>query len=269
MLTANQITTIAATLRDAARTQTPMRAPTITHPGLTIADAYAIQHAWLDLRRAEGRTIKGHKIGLTSKAMQNSVGIDEPDYGVLLDDMFIASGTTIPAGKFLAPRVEIELAFRLKHRLAGPNCTLLDALAATDYVFPAIEILESRLHMVDPETRGTRKVEDSIADNAAVGAMVMGGRPMSPSEVDMQWVAGLCLRNGVIEETGVAAGVLGHPANGIAWLANKLAAHDIALEAGEILLSGSFIRPVAVRPGDTIHADYGTYGSVSCHFAAK
>ena len=268
MLTPAQISAAAQRLREAARTATPIRALTIEHPGFSIEDGYAVQRAWLDLRLAEGRTIKGHKIGLTSKAMQSSVGIDEPDYGVLLDDMFIDSGASIPAKRFLAPRVEIELAFRLKRRLAGPNCTLFDALDATDCIFPAIEILEARFHMIDPETKGVRKVQDSIADNAAVGALVIGGRPIRPADVDMQWIAALCLRNGAIEETGVAAAVLGHPAIGVAWLANKLAAHGVALEAGEILLSGSFIRPVAVRPGDTIHADYGPHGSVTCHFAA-
>jgi 2-oxo-hept-3-ene-1,7-dioate hydratase len=269
MLDPQTIETAAASLHEVARTRQLIRALTAEvdkYPGLTIDDGYAIQHAWTRRRLAEGRRILGHKIGLTSKAMQNAVGINEPDYGVLLDDMFLADGVDIAAGRFIGPRVEIELAFVLKAPLRGPGCTIYDVLNATDFVVPAIEILESRMHIVDPLTKATRKVIDSIADNAAVGAIVTGGRPFRPLDADLRWIAALCLRNGEIEETGVAAGVLGHPANGVAWLANKLAARDVTLAAGEVLLSGSFIRPVSIRPGDTIHADYGRYGSVSCHF---
>lgn len=267
MLDAKAVAAAARALNEAGRTKKLVRALSVQHPSLTIDDGYAIQLAWLELKLAEGRRILGHKIGLTSKAMQSSVNITEPDYGVLLDDMFFQDGAQIPAGHFIGPRVEIELAFRLRLPLRGPGCTLYDVLDATDYVFPAMEILESRMHISDPETKATRKVMDSIADNAAVGGLVLGGRPMRPNEVDLKWVSAICSRNGEIEESGVAAAVLGHPANGIAWLANKLASRDVGLAAGEILLSGSFIRPIAARPGDTLHADYGPCGTVSCHFA--
>jgi 2-oxo-hept-3-ene-1,7-dioate hydratase len=160
----------------------------------------------------------------------------------------------------------VELAFILGKRLTGPNCTIFDVLNAVDFVTPAIEIIDARLHQVDPETKVTRKVTDTISDNAANAGIVMGGRPFKPLEADMRWVCALCYRNGVIEETGVAAGVLNHPALGVAWLANKLAPYGVALEAGEVILGGSFTRPVYANRGDTFHIDYGSFGSISCRF---
>jgi len=218
------------------------------------------------LQLSRGRVVKGHKIGLTSKAMQNAVGIAEPDYGVLFADMFYSDATEIPFDRFHAPRIEVELAFVLKAPLRGPDCTIFDVLNATDYVTPALEILETRMHRVDPETKQIRKAMDTISDNAANAALVVGGRPFRPLEADLRWIGALLFRNGQIEETGLAAGVLNHPANGIAWLANRLAPHDEHLAAGEVVLAGSFTRPVDVRRGDTFHADYGPFGSVSCQF---
>lgn len=139
-------------------------------------------------------------------------------------------------------------------------------LNASDYVTPALEILETRMHRVDPETGKTRKVMDTISDNAANAALVLGGRPFRPMDADLRWIGALLFRNGEVEETGLAAGVLNHPANGIAWLANRLAPHDEYLAAGEVVLAGSFTRPVDIRRGDTFHADYGGFGSVSCQF---
>lgn len=198
--------------------------------------------------------------------MQNAVGISEPDYGVLFADMFYADATPIPFDRFHAPRIEVELAFVLKAPLRGPDCTIFDVLNATDYVTPALEILETRMHRIDPETGKTRKVMDTISDNAANAALVLGGRPFRPMDADLRWIGALLFRNGEVEETGLAAGVLNHPANGIAWLANRLAPHDEHLAAGEVVLAGSFTRPVDIRRGDTFHADYGAFGSVSCQF---
>jgi 2-oxo-hept-3-ene-1,7-dioate hydratase len=254
-------------LDQAEKTRQPIRQFSIEFPGITIEDAYAIQRAWIAIKTAAGRTIKGHKIGLTSKAMQAAVGIAEPDLGVLLDDMFFADGAEIPAGRFIGPRLEVELAFVLKQRLARPECRIFDVLNATDFVVPALEILDSRVQMVDPQTKSTRKIMDTIADNAADAGIVMGGRPFRPLDVDLRWISALFYRNGEIEETGVSAAVLNHPANGIAWLANRLAPHGVPLEPGQVILSGSFVRPVHARSGDTFHADYGPFGSVSCHFA--
>ncbi len=171
-----------------------------------------------------GAKLIGHKVGLTSKAMQQSSQIDEPDYGHLLDDMMIADGAKVPHANFCVPRVEIELAFILGKRLKGPGVGLPDVLRATEYVVPAIEIVDAR--MQDP-----RKIFDTVADNGAAAGIVIGGRPVGPMDVDLRWVGGIMYRNSEIEETGVAAGVLGHPALGVAWLANKLGPHGVRARA--------------------------------------
>lgn len=183
----------------------------------------------MSLKIAEGRVLKGHKIGLTSKAMQASSQISEPDYGALLDDMFFHDGSDIPVDRFIVPRIEVELAFVLAKPLRGPNCTIFDVYNATDYVIPP-RAIDARCHNVDPETQRPRKVFDTISDNAANAGVILGGRPIKPDELDLRWISALLYRNGVIEETGVAAGVLNHPANGVAWLANKLAPYDVQLE---------------------------------------
>ncbi|MEW6640234.1 MAG: 2-oxo-hept-4-ene-1,7-dioate hydratase [Pseudomonadota bacterium] len=260
------ITRLARRLDEAEQTKTLITMFTQEYPDLTIEDAYAIQRAWTQLQLQRGRVVKGHKIGLTSKAMQSAVGIAEPDFGVLFADMFYPDASAIPFDRFHAPRIEVELAFVLKAALRGPDCTIFDVLNATDYVTPALEILETRMHRVDPVTGKTRKVMDTISDNAANAALVVGGRPFRPGDADLRWIGALLFRNGQIEETGLAAGVLNHPANGIAWLANRLAEHDEHLAAGEVVLAGSFTRPIDIRRGDTFHADYGAFGSVSCQF---
>ena len=267
MLTQEQIRDAAARLDRAEKTRTQIRQLSLDHPEMTIEEAYAIQRAWVEHKVAEGRTVRGHKIGLTSKAMQSALGIGEPDSGILFDDMFFADAGEVPSDRFIATRVEAELAFVMKSRLSGPHCTIFDVLNATDFVVPALEILDTRIERVDAKTKATRKIVDTIADNAANAGIVIGGRPFRPLDADMRWIGALCYRNGVIEETGLAAGVLNHPANGIAWLVRKLSALNSALEPGEIVLSGSFIRPLEAGKGDTIQADYGAYGMVSCHFA--
>jgi 2-oxo-hept-3-ene-1,7-dioate hydratase len=231
-----------------------------TFPGLDIEDAYAIQSLVVREKMAAGAKLRGHKIGLTSKAMQATVGIDEPDYGHLLDGMFFNDGDAIPRDRYIVPRVEVELGFVLGKRLQGPGVTLFDVLGATEYVLPALELIDGR-------TRYPRKIVDNIADNAAAAGVIMGGRPVRPLDIDLRWAGALLYRNGVIEETGIAAGVLGHPAMGIVWLANKLGAFGIALEAGHFFLAGSFTRTVAIAKGDTIHADYGPLGGISIHCA--
>ncbi len=267
MLSRDTIEQIAARLHEAEQKRAQIRQISLDYPDITLEDAYAIQHAWVSMKLAAGRTVKGHKIGLTSRAMQMSSQIDEPDYGTLLDDMFFAEGCDVPAGRFIMPRVEVELAFVLGKPLAGPNCTLFDVYDAIDYVIPALEIIDARSQSIDPGTKRPRKVFDTISDNAANAGVILGGRPIKPFDVDLRWVCAILSRNGVIEETGVAAGVLNHPANGVVWLANRLARFDVALAAGEVILSGSFTRPVLARAGDTFHADYGPMGSIACHFA--
>jgi 2-oxo-hept-3-ene-1,7-dioate hydratase len=266
MLESRTLDAIARAYHDAEKERRRVRPPSAQYPGFTIEDAYEVQRRWVALKLAEGRRIRGHKIGLTSRAMQSMSGITEPDYGALLDDMFYADGAELPIARFIEPRLECELAFIIGRRLAGPNCTLFDVLSATDYVVPAVEIVDLRTLNVDPETKVQRKVQDNIADNAANAALVLGGRPVRPNDVDLRWVAALCYRNGVIEESGVAAAVMNHPGNGVAWLANKLAPHGEALEPGEVVLGGSFTRTVPARAGDLFHIDYGRLGAITCRF---
>jgi 2-oxo-hept-3-ene-1,7-dioate hydratase len=266
MLDKQTIAGLAEKLEQSEKTRQQIRQFSIEHPGITIEDSYAVQKEWIRLKCAAGREVKGHKIGLTSKAMQASSNISEPDYGALLDDMFFADGSALPMARFIVPRVEVELAFILGKPLKGPGCTIFDVLDAVDYVTPAVEIIDARIDQIDPATKVTRKVTDTISDNAAGAGLLMGGRPFKPLEGDMRWISALLYRNGVIEESGVAAAVLNHPANGVAWLANKLAPYGETLKAGEVILGGSFTRPVYGRAGDTFHVDYGSYGSISWQF---
>ena len=233
---------------------------------MSIADGYAVQRAWVALELADGRSVRGHKIGLTSRAMQLASQIDEPDFAPLMDDMFFDNGGDIAIDRFIAPRIEVELAFILGKPLQGPGATLFDVLSATDYVSPAIEIIDARIEQFDRDTKAPRKVFDTISDFAACAGIVLGGRPVRPMDVDLRWVGALLHKNGVIEETGLAAGVLNHPAMGVAWLANKLAAFGESLRAGEVVLAGSFTRPTTAVRGDALHADYGPLGSVSFRF---
>jgi 2-oxo-hept-3-ene-1,7-dioate hydratase len=264
-----QVRQIAARLLQAERDREPIRQLSLDHPEMTLEDAYAVQHAGVELKLAEGRRLLGRKIGLTSRTMQQAVAIDEPDYGALYDDMFFDDGTDVPADRFIRPRVEVELAFVLGETLKGPGCTRFDVLRATEYVTPAMEILDARVQMADPQTGHTRTIVDTIADNAADAGLVLGGRAVRPMDVDLRWVSALLYRNGVIQESGVAAAVLNHPANGVAWLANKLARYGVALEARQVILSGSFTRPVHAYGGDTFHADFGPLGNVTCRFVER
>lgn len=266
MLDEATIATLAAELHDAARRRVQVRHFSLRHPAMTIDDGYAVQRAWLKTRLAEGRVVRGRKIGLTSRAMQQSSQIDEPDFAPLLDDMFFAAGA-LPFDRFIAPRVEVELAFVLARPLRGPGVTLADVLAATEVVTPAVEIIDARIEQFDRETRVPRKVFDTIADFAANAGVVRSDVAVRPDAVDLRWVGAILARNGVVEETGLAAGVLDHPGNGIAWLANKIAAYGEQLNAGDFVLAGSFTRPIAAARGDVFQVDYGVLGAIDFHFA--
>ena len=270
MLSPETITLLARQLYDARKARTPLRHFSTQHPGMTIDDGYAVQRAWVARELADGRTVKGRKIGLTSRAMQQASQITEPDHAPLMDDMFFAQGGDIPISRFIAPRVEVELAFilgkPLKAEVGGPEVTLFDVLSATDYVTPAIEIIDARIEQFDRDTQAMRKVFDTISDFAANAGIVLGGRPVRPMDLDLRWVGAMLFKNGVIEETGLAAAVLNHPANGIAWLANKLAPHGEQLNAGDVVLAGSFTRPTHAVAGDNFHVDYGPLGAVSFRF---
>lgn len=260
MLTEEQITAIADELAEAEAQRSMIPLLTTRHPGMTIEDSYAVQNEWRRRAVASGRRMVGRKIGLTSKVMQVATGITEPDYGAIFDDMVFENGSVIEHGRFSNVRIEVELAFKLGKPLKGPGITVFDVLDATDYVVPALEILSSRIEMAG------RTIVDTISDNAAMGAMVYGGNPVAPDAVDLRWVSALLYRNETIEESGVAAAVLNHPAMGVVWLANKLASHGDSLQAGELILAGSFTRPMWVEPGDTVTCDYKELGTLTCRF---
>jgi 2-oxo-hept-3-ene-1,7-dioate hydratase len=259
MLTDADRNKAADVLMEAHKTRKQAVQLSTTFPSITIEDAYGISTIVHKRLVAAGRKLIGHKVGLTSKAMQRSSNIDEPDFGYLHDDMLIPDGAKLPHASFCKPRVEVELAFVLGKRLMGPGVGLTDVLAATDYVVPALEIVDARVQ--DP-----RKIFDTVADNGAAAGIVMGGRPVKPMDVDLRWVGGIMYKNSEIEETGLAAGVLGHPAMGVAWLANKIGSMGTSLEPGHVVLAGSFTRVVFAAKGDTVHGDFGPLGGISMQF---
>ena len=266
MLAPLDIDNAVAALDAAERTRVQTGLLSLKHPVMTMDDAYAVQKAWVARKLAAGRTQIGWKIGLTSKAMQSALNIDIPDSGVLFDDMLFEEGATIPAGRFIQPRIEAEIAFVMKDGLRGA-VGVEEVLAATDYAAPSLEILDTRILRVDPETRKARTIVDTIADNAANAGIVLGREKIDPRAVDLRWMGAIVSRNGAVEEAGLGAGVFEHPARGIAWLAERLAQYGEALKPGDIVLAGSFIRPVEARPGDSIAADFGPHGSIALHFA--
>lgn len=243
----------------AEESRTPAPQLSKTWPDIQIEDSYAISSLVTEMKIARGARLIGHKIGLTSKAMQASSQIDEPDYGHLLDSMLLNDGAKVRFEDYCVPRVEPELTFILKEPLKGPGVGLVDVLRATEWVVPSIEIIDARV-------QNPRKITDTVADNGAAAGIVLGGRPVRPDAVDLRWVGAIFYRNAEIEETGIAAGVLGHPAMAIAWLANKVGRFGTVLEPGHLMLSGSFTRPVWAAKGDTLHADFGPLGSVSVQF---
>jgi 2-oxo-hept-3-ene-1,7-dioate hydratase len=258
---------LAMLIVEAERKKQPIKQISQLHPEYTIDDAYAIQHAGIRLNEEAGRVVRARKIGLTSKVMQDAVGVNEPDSGVIYDDMFYGPGDTIPFDRFIAPRIEVELAFVLGAELRGADCALEDVLEATSYVSPAIEILDTRIEMKDPDTGSTRTIVDTVADNAADAGIVVGRQRFDVHEIDIPWVSAVLRRNGQIEESGVAAAVLDHPARSIAWLTRRLFGLGVALQPGELVLAGSFTRPLWVRRGDEFVADYGALGTLEFRFA--
>ena len=249
-LSHEQLQDIAKQLHEAENNRTMIPRLTATYPEMTVEDSYAVQGQWVQRKIDDGEKLVGRKIGLTSKVMQEATGITEPDYGAIFEDQIFENGSTIQEhAQFSNVRIEVELAFVLKEDLSGPNVNIFDVMRATEYVVPALETLSSRIEMEG------RTIVDTISDNAALGAMVYGGNPVAPDAVDLRWVSALLYRNESIEDTGVAAAVLNHPAMGVAWLANKLHAHGETLKAGEIILAETYQANV-VHPGVAVHADY-------------
>ena len=270
MFDSERIAELAAELQQAQTTLKQVEHFSKRFPEMTIEDGYRVSRAWVALQLAHGRQVIGHKIGLTSRAMQQASQIDEPDYGTLLDSMLYTCTPDqvldIAYTDFVVPRVEVELAFVLKQDLQGPNVTVDQVLAATEYVTPAIEIIDSRIEQFDRHTKVMRKVFDTISDNAANAGIVVGAEKVDPLTTNLPWCGAILKLNGVVEETGLAAGVQGHPAVGIAWLANKLAPWGEHLKAGQIVLAGSFTKPVPAKVGDVFDADYGPLGRLQFKF---
>ncbi len=262
-----EVQAAARDLLRAERTGEQIGLLSLRHPDLDMDDAYAIQSALTDAKLAAGRRVIGWKIGLTSKAMQSALNIDIPDSGILFDDMVFENNATIPAGRFIQPRIEVEIAFVTNAPLAGETVSREDVIAATDYVCPAIEILDTRIQRADPDTGKTRTVYDTISDNAANAGIVLGNERHAVEALDLRRIGAITFRNGEVEETGLGAGVLNDPVESVVWLARRMAQYDRQIEPGQIILSGSFIRPIECPPGTRILADFGDFGSAEITFA--
>lgn len=265
-MTPEEITQAADDLLNADRTGQQIGLLSLRYPGMTLDDAYAVQAALIAAKYAEGRRKIGWKIGLTSRAMQQALDITTPDSGVLLDNMLFQSGDHMVKGRFIQPRIEAEIAFVMAAPLSGADCTREEVVAATDHVVPALEILDTRVLRADPETGQPRVITDTISDNAANAGIVLGAEKHAFEAHDLRWVGAIVSRDGVVEETGLGAGVLNDPVTSVLWLARRLAEHGQSIDAGDIVLSGSFIRPLEAPPGSDIHADFGPFGSVQITF---
>ena len=265
MLTEEQIADAADRLYQAEKKRKQIKALTMSFD-MNMEDAYAVQKGWVERKLDDGEKVIGYKIGLTSRTMQLAMNIDTPDYGVLTDAMMFANRSEISAADFLDPRIECEFAFVLKKPLFGDDVTVEEVMQATDYVQPALELISARSLRVDPDTGYTRNVCDTIADNAANAGIIPGGEKVAPVDIDLKWAGALLYVNGDIEDTGLGAAVMGHPAQGIRWVCKRFSAHGIGLEPGQIILSGSFTRPVPVKVGDKVIADYGDFGSIKVNF---
>ena len=265
MLSANEIQTAAADLLKAEQTRQQIGLLSVRHPNITLDDAYAIQAAQMPHKMAQGRSIIGWKIGLTSKVMQDALGISTPDSGVLYDDMDFADGTAIPATRFIQPRIEAEIAFIMKAPLEG-KVSREDVLAATEYVAPALEILDTRIARQDATTGQTRKIFDTVSDNAANGGIVLGQQRHAPEAFDLRWVGAILTKNDEVTATGLGAAVLNDPVMGIVWLSERMGQYGQRIEAGQVVLAGSFIAPIECPSGTYIHADYGSFGQVTVNF---
>lgn len=248
----------ARSIVEAERTKRYTEAVSSRWPDADVEDAYAIALAVRDLKLADGHRIKGHKVGLTSKAMREMFGASEPDYGFVYDDWFVPEGATVPADRLNRALVEQEIAFVLARPLSGPAVNAADVIAATDFVVGALEVVDSRFR-----ERGPNMLVDSISDGASCGFVVLGGNPRRLTDLDVRRIGGALSVNGEIQETGVAAAVLGNPVNAVAWLANTLHHFGVTMAAGDVILAGSFIRAVPIAPGDTVTGAFDQLGDVT------
>ncbi|MBM1220783.1 2-oxo-hepta-3-ene-1,7-dioic acid hydratase [Ponticoccus sp. SC2-23] len=266
MLSDAEVAQAADDLLQAEKARRQIGLLSLRHPGMTLDDAYRIQSAQMVRKLEAGRRIIGWKIGLTSKVMQDALGIDTPDSGVLYDDMAFASGATVPDGRFIQPRVEAEIAFVMKAPLEG-EVSRAEVIAATDYVVPSLEILDTRILRADPETGKARIIVDTVSDNAANAGIVLGPERHAPEAFDLRWTGAILHRNGEVVATGLGAAVLNDPVTGLVWLARRMGQYGQRIEAGQVVLSGSFIAPIECPPGTGIEAYFGPFGGVSVAFA--
>lgn len=256
----SKIKQFADQLAEAENTLVGIAPLTSVAPEMTVKEAYGIQLENIYRKVEAGQKIVGKKIGLTSLAMQKLLRVDEPDYGHLLDSMVIENGGALSIEKVLQPKVEAEIAFVLKKELRGPSITALDVIQATDYILPALEIVDSRV------TDWKIKLVDTVADNASSGFYVLGGKPAKISDVDLELLGMAFYKNGEVANTGVGAAALGNPANCVAWLANRLSEFDISLRPGEVILSGALSAAVEAKAGDSFSARFAHLGTVSVSF---
>ncbi len=261
MLTEMERTAAADALYRAEVDRLPIEPCSETYPGLDTVDAYAIQLINVQRRIDSGASIRGHKVGLTARAMQEMLGVNEPDYGHLIDDMFVFESSDAPIQRYCAPRVEVEIGFVLGDTLSGPGCTTADVLRATEFVLPCLEIIDSRIE------NWKIKLVDTIADNASSAGVVLGGMRTSLDGLDLRTIGAVLRRNGEIIDTGSSGAVLGNPVTAVAWLANTLATFGMRLEAGHFILPGSCTRAHEVVAGDHVRADFDVLGNVEVRFA--
>jgi len=266
-LSAEEIRTAAEALFEAERSGKQMGLLSVTHPSITLDDAYAIQAALVERKCEAGGCIIGRKIGLTSKAMQRALNIETPDSGVLFEDMHFKHGDTVPADRFIEPRIEAEIAFIMASPLRGENVTAQDVINATEAVAPSLEILDTRILRADPASGKARVIYDTVSDNAANAGVVLGDLTHPTDAFDLRTVGAIVKRNGEVEETGLGAGVLDNPVTSMVWLVQRLAQYNDGLAAGDVVLSGSFIRPIEAPPSSSFEADFGDFGRVCLNFA--
>ena len=255
------ISTLAKELYQAEKNHTPIDALTARYPEISNEEAYQVQLAGMQLRQSDGHTIVGKKIGLTSKAMQAALGVFEPDYGYITDKMMALEGDVLSLSELIAPKVEAEVAFILKEDLTGPGVTVSKVLQASAGIMPALEIIDTRVK------DWKIKIQDTIADGASIGKVVVTGRLIPVDEFDMRFMGLVLEKNGEVVATAAGAAVLGHPANAVAWLANKLADYGIALKAGDIVMSGSLTAACPVAAGDSVRAAFDRLGAVGAKFS--
>ncbi|MCM3720006.1 2-keto-4-pentenoate hydratase [Fictibacillus phosphorivorans] len=254
------ISTLTAELLEAEEKLVPVTPLSKRYPELSVKDSYSIQLQWVRKKLDEGRVVIGKKVGLTSKAMQNMLGVNEPDYGHLLDHMRVTNGSVLSRRDFIKPKVEAEIGFILKEDLCGPNVTYIDVLMATEALVPALEIIDSRIE------DWKIQLVDTVADNGSSARAVIGESFYEIDQVDLRTLSMTLLKNGEVTATGAGAAALGHPAQAVAWLANKLADYNISLKAGELILPGALSAAIDVDSGDEITAAFGKLGTVSISF---